>query len=406
MTPTATTTGTHRALSSASHAVHVPVLSNFIGGKWVDARASGTIDVKNPATGRGAREGPALDAGRRRRRRRRREGGVPGVARDARRCSARATSSSCRTCSRSTSRSSARICTPEHGKTLDESRGSDCGAASRTSSSRAACPSLMMGQSLEDIATGIDCDVHPPAARRVRGHHAVQLPGDGAALVPAVRDRDRQHVRRSSRASRCRSRSSRIFELLEQAGFPPGVVNLVNGGKDVVERASATHPGIAGVSFVGSTPVAQHVYKRGGETRQARARRSAARRTSSSSCPTPTWTRRSRTSSPSRATAAPASAASRAASSSPSASAYERGARAARRGARRRSRSATACEPGVTMGPVISRAHREQGARRTSRRASRRARSSSLDGRGATGRRAARTATGSARRSSTTCTPT
>ena len=50
-----------------------------------------------------------------------------------------------------------------------------------------------------------------------------------------------------------------VFELLEEAGFPPGVANLVNGDRRVVD-AILEHPGIKAVSFVGSTPVARHVY--------------------------------------------------------------------------------------------------------------------------------------------------
>jgi malonate-semialdehyde dehydrogenase (acetylating)/methylmalonate-semialdehyde dehydrogenase len=53
----------------------------------------------------------------------------------------------------------------------------------------------------------------------------------------------------------------RMFELLDQCDLPPGVINLVNGGKDVV-NAICDHPGIRAVSFVGSTPVARHVYQR------------------------------------------------------------------------------------------------------------------------------------------------
>ncbi len=49
--------------------------------------------------------------------------------------------------------------------------------------------------------------------------------------------------------------------LIEQAGFPPGVVNLVNGGKETVD-AILDHPLIRGVSFVGSTPIAKYVYSR------------------------------------------------------------------------------------------------------------------------------------------------
>jgi len=56
----------------------------------------------------------------------------------------------------------------------------------------------------------------------------------------------------------------RLFELMDEAGFPEGVVNLVNGGKDAVD-AILDHPGIAGVSFVGSSQVAQYIYRRGAE---------------------------------------------------------------------------------------------------------------------------------------------
>src|SRR5205823_5637266 len=51
------------------------------------------------------------------------------------------------------------------------------------------------------------------------------------------------------------------FEELDALGLPPGVVNLVNGGRDVVE-AILDHPGIDAVSFVGSAPVARIVYER------------------------------------------------------------------------------------------------------------------------------------------------
>jgi len=53
----------------------------------------------------------------------------------------------------------------------------------------------------------------------------------------------------------------RIFELIEQAGFPPGVVNLLHGGKGAVD-ALIDHPDVKAISFVGSTPVARYVYSR------------------------------------------------------------------------------------------------------------------------------------------------
>ncbi len=54
----------------------------------------------------------------------------------------------------------------------------------------------------------------------------------------------------------------RIAELLTEAGLPAGVFNVVNGGQSVVE-AICDHPGITGITFVGSTRVAKLVYRRG-----------------------------------------------------------------------------------------------------------------------------------------------
>jgi malonate-semialdehyde dehydrogenase (acetylating)/methylmalonate-semialdehyde dehydrogenase len=53
----------------------------------------------------------------------------------------------------------------------------------------------------------------------------------------------------------------RLAELVEQAGFPPGVINLVHGGKDAVD-ALLDHPEVRAISFVGSTPVARYIYSR------------------------------------------------------------------------------------------------------------------------------------------------
>lgn len=53
----------------------------------------------------------------------------------------------------------------------------------------------------------------------------------------------------------------RLFGLLEEAGFPAGVVSLVNGGKGTVD-ALLDHDEVRAVSFVGSTPIAKHIYAR------------------------------------------------------------------------------------------------------------------------------------------------
>jgi len=79
--------------------------------------------------------------------------------------------------------------------------------------------------------------------------------------------------------------SVRLGELLREAGLPSGVFNVLHGNADTVNLL-LEHPGIDAVSFVGSTPVARHVYLTGTSTESA-SRRSAVPRTTWSSCPTP-----------------------------------------------------------------------------------------------------------------------
>jgi malonate-semialdehyde dehydrogenase (acetylating)/methylmalonate-semialdehyde dehydrogenase len=62
-------------------------------------------------------------------------------------------------------------------------------------------------------------------------------------------------------SERCPITLQKAFRLLEQVGFPKGVVNLVNGGADTV-NALLDHPAISAVTFVGSTAVARHIYAR------------------------------------------------------------------------------------------------------------------------------------------------
>ena len=58
------------------------------------------------------------------------------------------------------------------------------------------------------------------------------------------------------------STSMLIWDLFQEAGFPPGVLNIVHGDKEAVD-ALLDHPDIKAVSFVGSTPIAEYVYRRG-----------------------------------------------------------------------------------------------------------------------------------------------
>ncbi len=155
-----------------------------------------------------------------------------------------------------------KILTMENGKTLIESKGS---VRRGIENVEVACgiPSAMQGDSLEDIAEGIDCTVF----RQPMGVFGCITPFNFPAMVPlwffpcAVACGNTFVVKPSERTPLSQIR---IFELVEEAGFPPGVVNLVNGDKECA-NAMLDHPEIKGVSFVGSSKVAAYIYRRASE---------------------------------------------------------------------------------------------------------------------------------------------
>jgi malonate-semialdehyde dehydrogenase (acetylating)/methylmalonate-semialdehyde dehydrogenase len=138
----------------------------------------------------------------------------------------------------------ARTVTLEHGKTLDESRSSVRRAIDNVDLALGA-PDRMQGTSLEDIAAGIDCIT----VRQPLGVFAAITPFNFPAMVPlwflphAVSCGNTFIVKPSERVPLSQEK---IFECFHDAGFPPGVVNLVNGAKDSVD-AILDHPSIAGV---------------------------------------------------------------------------------------------------------------------------------------------------------------
>jgi len=158
----------------------------------------------------------------------------------------------------------AKLTTVEAGKTLDESRGELRRAIEMV---EVACgiPSLMMGTTLEDVAKNIDCK----AVRQPMGVFAAIAPYNFPLMVPfwfwpfAVACGNTYIIKPSEQDPQTQQR---IVELIdEEVGFPPGVLNLVNGGKETV-TALLEHPTIKGISFVGSSPVARIVYSKCGET--------------------------------------------------------------------------------------------------------------------------------------------
>lgn len=146
----------------------------------------------------------------------------------------------------------------EHGKTLEDARGSVRRGIENIEVA-AGIPSLMMGYGLEDgAARGIDEEV----VKQPLGVFAAICPFNFPAMVPfwfwpyAVACGNTFIVKPSEQVPLTQQR---IFELIDQAGFPPGVINLVNGARETVDALLA-HPDIKGISFVGSSAVAKYVY--------------------------------------------------------------------------------------------------------------------------------------------------
>jgi len=236
----------------------VEVLSNFVGGRWIPTSATDFVDVHNPARGTVIARAPLS------------------TARDVDLAVASATNAFAGWSetppvvrARAMFRFKAQLeehfeelallVTTEHGKTLDESRGS---VRRGIECVEVACggPSLLMGYGLENVAPGIDCTV----MRQPIGVCAAIAPFNFPAMVPlwflpfAVACGNTFVLKPSEQVPLSQAR---MFELLQQCDLPPGVVNLVHGGREVVE-AICDHPGIRAVSFVGSTPVARLVYQR------------------------------------------------------------------------------------------------------------------------------------------------
>ena len=151
----------------------------------------------------------------------------------------------------------AAIVTRHHGKTLDEARGEvrrgievvdfACGA-----------PTLLQGRTLRDVSGGVDQDLY----RYPVGVCAGVPPFNFPVMIPlwmfplAVVAGNTFVLKPSERTP---LGAARLAEIFLEAGFPPGVLNVVHGAGKTVEALLA-HPGVSAISFVGSAPVARHVY--------------------------------------------------------------------------------------------------------------------------------------------------
>ncbi len=152
----------------------------------------------------------------------------------------------------------AKLVSEEHGKVISDAKGSitrglevvefGCGI-----------PHLLKGEYSDNVATGIDVY----SMRQPLGVVAGITPFNFPAMVPmwmfgvAIPAGNCFILKPSEKDPSC---PLRLAELMMEAGAPPGVLNVVNGDKVAVD-AILQDPGIAAVSFVGSTPIAHYVYE-------------------------------------------------------------------------------------------------------------------------------------------------
>ncbi|WP_255152319.1 CoA-acylating methylmalonate-semialdehyde dehydrogenase [Halorarius halobius] len=150
----------------------------------------------------------------------------------------------------------------EHGKTFDEAMGE---LRRGIENVEVACgiPSMMQAGHLPNAAPEID----ETAVRKPLGVFAAVTPFNFPGMITlwflpfAVATGNAFVLKPSEKTPHT---AQYIMELVDEAGFPDGVVQMVHGGADTV-NALLTHDGIEGISFVGSTPVAQHIYETAAE---------------------------------------------------------------------------------------------------------------------------------------------
>ncbi len=234
-------------------------LKNYIGGRWVEADGAETIDVVNPANGEVLGQAPLSTRAQ-----------VDEAVQAARAAFPewRATPPlvRARACFDlkylldEAKNELAMLVTTDNGKTITDATG-EVGRGIECVEVATGIPSLMQGSNLEDVSRGIDSDM----IRQPIGVFAAITPFNFPFMVPmwflpyAIACGNTFICKPSEQDPLA---VERTFELLDQIGLPPGVVNLVHGGKESVD-AILEHPEVDGVSFVGSTPVAHYIYEVG-----------------------------------------------------------------------------------------------------------------------------------------------
>jgi malonate-semialdehyde dehydrogenase (acetylating) / methylmalonate-semialdehyde dehydrogenase len=247
-------------VSSRAAAAGVIRVQNLIGGQWVDAPGAELIDTFNPATGEVIGQVPLS-----------RGADVDRAVQAAMRAFAGWKETPVVQRARIMIRyrqkiednfdDLVRIITMNQGKTHAEARGSVMRAIECVEVAIAGPSLLMGGYGLENVGSrGVDSHV----VRQPIGVCAIITPFNFPAMVPmmflpfALVAGNTVVLKPSEQVPLIQKRLS---ELLEECDLPPGVCNVVNGGREAVE-AICDHPEIRAVSFVGSSHVARAVYQR------------------------------------------------------------------------------------------------------------------------------------------------
>ena len=151
----------------------------------------------------------------------------------------------------------ARVTARDAGKTLDEARG-EVRRAIEVIELACGVPSMMQGYCLEDVSSNIDC----VAFRQPLGPVGIISPFNFPFMVvfwflpTALACGNTVVVKPSERTPLSQQL---VFEILDELDLPPGLVNMVNGDREVAE-VLLRHPDVRAISFVGSTAVAKHIY--------------------------------------------------------------------------------------------------------------------------------------------------
>jgi malonate-semialdehyde dehydrogenase (acetylating) / methylmalonate-semialdehyde dehydrogenase len=246
------------AAMSAATTPSVRLIDNYVGGQWTPASGTEELDVTNPATGEVLARVPMSSS----------------ADLDAAVAAARAALPEWRKVSviararklfelreqlEARKEELARSVTTEMGKTIVDARA-EVARMIEMVEAATAVPTTMQGRIIEDVSTNVDAET----VRQPVGVCAAIVPFNFPAMVPfwflpfAIACGNTFVLKPSEQVPLTQQIA---FEVLDGLGLPPGVVNLVNGSREIVEGI-LDHPGIDAISFVGSAPVARIVYER------------------------------------------------------------------------------------------------------------------------------------------------